>query len=93
MSTTPPAAGLPPVAATPKVAVHSTLETILADLETATEVLAATGVLIPGFGTAIAGGAAIALKLEQIVIGAYNAHQAIVGKPMDLSILKDEAPV
>jgi hypothetical protein len=79
----------PPVVPQPR----STLDTILSDLEVATQVLSATGVLIPGFGTAIAGGAAIALKLEQIVLGAYRAHQAIAGKPMDLSILKDEAPV
>lgn len=85
-TTTPPA--LPPIPAP-----HSTLDTILQDLEVATQVLAAAGVLIPGFGTAIAGGAAIALKLEQIVLGAYNAHQAIVGKPMDLTILKNEDPV
>jgi hypothetical protein len=77
----------------PSLPVHSTLDTILNDLETATQVLAATGVLIPGFGTAISAGAAIALKLEQIVIGAYNAHKAIAGKPMDLTILKDETPV
>jgi len=80
----------PPV--TPPV-VHSTLDTILTDLQVATQVLEATGALIPGVGVGIAAGAAIAAKLEAIVVGALNAHKAIMGKPLDLSILKDEAPV
>lgn len=80
---------LPPVPPKPS----STLDTILTDLEVATQVLAATGVLIPGFGASIAAGAGIALKLEQIVRGALDAHKAIMGKPLDLSLLKDEAPV
>jgi len=89
---TPAPAPVPAAPATAPV-VHSTLDTILTDLLTATQVLQATGALIPGFGTAIAAGAGIAAKLEAIFLGAYNAHQAIMGKPLDLSILKDEAPV
>jgi hypothetical protein len=83
---------VPPVTpATP--APTSTLDTILHDLEIATGVLAATGVLIPGWGTAIAGGAAIASKLEAIIQGALDAHKSIMGKPLDLTLLKDETPV
>jgi hypothetical protein len=71
----------------------STLDKILTDLEVATQVFAAAGALIPGFGTGIAAGATIAAKLESIVQAALNAHQAIMGKPLDLTLLKDEAPV
>lgn len=78
---------------TPPPLVHSTLDTILQDLDVATQVLTSTGVLIPGFGTAIAGGAALADRLIKIVEGARAAHLAILGKPLDLTLLKDEAPV
>ena len=77
----------------PPPLVHTTLDTILQDLDIATQILASTGILIPGFGAGIAAGAVLAEKLIKIVEGARAAHLAIMGKPLDLALLKDEAPV
>ena len=90
MSTTPTT---PPTLAATTESLAQKLDNVLGEILSVTQIVSATGILIPGYGAAISAGATIAAKFEAIVKAALDSHLAIVGKPLDLTLLKDEAPV
>lgn len=79
--------------ATPTPPVQSTLDKILADAETALTLTAEFGALVPGFGTAISAGAAIASRILSVIEAGVRAHEGITGQPLDLSTLHHIDPV
>lgn len=88
--TTQPTDPTPPATPPPLPPKVSTLDKILSDVQVAAQTVETMGVLIPGFGTAAAGGAAIADKLLQIILAGIRAHEAITGQPLDLDKLRGE---
>lgn len=65
-------------------------------LDDALEVLTVAsqfGAFFPGWGTAVAGGAALASKFLAIATAAIKAHEANTGKPLDLTQLHQIEPI
>lgn len=68
----------------------TTVDRILSDFEIAAAVIAEVGpIAAPGIGTAIGAGAALAGKLLASLQAGIRAHEAITGKPLDLTTLHE----
>lgn len=66
-----------------------TLETIIGDFETAAALIAGLAPMFGPAGLPVAAGAAIAYKLLPALQAGVKAHEAVTGKPIDLSMLHE----
>lgn len=66
----------------------STFEKVIGDFEIAAGLIAEFAPLFGPIGFPIAAGAAIAYKLLPALQAGVKAHEAVTGKPLDISLLK-----
>jgi hypothetical protein len=91
-----PLAPMPSLATAPAASAapgSSMLDTILREAELALGVIAEVAPIIPGAGTMVGGGSALASKILALVQAGVTAHESVTGKTLDLSVLQHIAPL